>query len=208
MKLIFSELIHLKTKKQERNIWSLIKFFIALTAMVTVYSTLFHFLMIFENREFSWITGFYWTLTVMSTLGFGDITFQSDLGKLFSIVVLLSGTMFMLILLPFTFIQFFYAPWVEAQAAARAPRANSSASVACSSTGSSVVWVAGRSWPGKPLPTVPSTAVGTRVDKAWARKCATLVLPLVPVTPTMRIAIAAWPKKRAAISPAWRRRWR
>nr|MBF0222247.1 hypothetical protein [Desulfobulbaceae bacterium] len=36
--------------------------------------------MMYEGREFSWITGFYWTLTVMSTLGFGDITFQTDLG--------------------------------------------------------------------------------------------------------------------------------
>ena len=53
MRLILSELILLITKKQERNIWILIKFFIALTAMVTVYSVLFHFLMIFENREFS-----------------------------------------------------------------------------------------------------------------------------------------------------------
>jgi Trk K+ transport system NAD-binding subunit len=58
----------------------------------------------------------------MSTLGFGDITFQSDLGRLFSLVVLISGTLFLLVLLPFTFIQFFYAPWMEAQAAARVPR--------------------------------------------------------------------------------------
>jgi Trk K+ transport system NAD-binding subunit len=122
MKLIFSELIHLITKKQERNIWALIKFFIALIAMVTVYSILFHFLMIFENREFSWITGFYWTLTVMSTLGFGDITFATDLGKVFSIIVLMSGIVFLLTMLPFTFIQFFYLPWLEAQARARAPR--------------------------------------------------------------------------------------
>jgi Trk K+ transport system NAD-binding subunit len=122
MKLIFSELIHLITKKQERNIWSLVKFFLALIAMVTVYSILFHFLMIFENREFSWITGFYWTLTVMSTLGFGDITFASDLGKMFSIIVLMSGIVFLLTMLPFTFIQFFYLPWLDAQARARAPR--------------------------------------------------------------------------------------
>ena len=122
MKLLFSELIHLITRKQERNIWILIKFFIALIAMVTVYSILFHFLMIFENREFSWITGFYWTLTVMSTLGFGDITFASDLGKLFSIIVLMSGIVFLLTMLPFTFIQFFYLPWLEAQAKAKAPR--------------------------------------------------------------------------------------
>ena len=122
MKLLISELIHLITTKQERNIWILIKFFIVLIAMVTVYSVLFHFIMIFENRQFSWVTGFYWTLTVMSTLGFGDITFATDLGKVFSIIVLMSGIVFLLTMLPFTFIQFFYLPWLEAQARAKAPR--------------------------------------------------------------------------------------
>jgi Trk K+ transport system NAD-binding subunit len=78
--------------------------------------------MVFEGKEYSWITGFYWTLTVMSTLGFGDITFASDLGKVFSMVVLMSGIIFLLVMLPFTFIQFFYAPWLEAQSRARAPR--------------------------------------------------------------------------------------
>ena len=119
MKVIFSEILNLITKKQERNIWILSKFLFALIAMVTIYSILFHFLMIFENREFSWITGFYWTLTVMSTLGFGDITFATDLGKLFSIIVLISGIVFLLTMLPFTFIQFFYLPWLDAQAKAR-----------------------------------------------------------------------------------------
>ena len=122
MKIIFSEIFNLITKKQERNIWILTKFLIALIAMVSVYSILFHFLMIFENREFSWITGFYWTLTVMSTLGFGDITFSTDLGKLFSIIVLISGIVFLLTMLPFTFIQFFYLPWLDAQARARVIR--------------------------------------------------------------------------------------
>ncbi len=46
----------------------------------------------------------------MSTLGFGDITFHSDLGRLFSIVVLFSGIVFLLVMLPFTFIQFFTPP--------------------------------------------------------------------------------------------------
>ena len=100
----------------------LVKFVLILAAMITIYSILFHFLMLLENQKFSWITGFYWSLTVMSTLGFGDITFASDLGKAFSIVVLLSGLIFLLIMLPFTFIQFFYAPWLEAQKRARAPR--------------------------------------------------------------------------------------
>lgn len=122
MKLIFSELIYLITKKKERNIVLLTRFIVSLVVLVTVYSVLFHFLMIFENREFSWVTGFYWTLTVMSTLGFGDITFSTDLGRIFSIIVLMSGIVLLLTMLPFTFIQFFYLPWVEAQEKAKAPR--------------------------------------------------------------------------------------
>jgi Trk K+ transport system NAD-binding subunit len=78
--------------------------------------------MVFEDKKFSWVTGFYWTLTVMSTLGFGDITFTSDLGKIFSMFVLMSGIVFLLVMLPFTFIQFFYAPWLDAQSKARTPR--------------------------------------------------------------------------------------
>lgn len=58
----------------------------------------------------------------MSTLGFGDITFTSDLGKFFTLIVLMSGIIFLLIILPFTFIQFFYAPWLEEQNKAKAPR--------------------------------------------------------------------------------------
>jgi Trk K+ transport system NAD-binding subunit len=58
----------------------------------------------------------------MSTLGFGDITFTSDLGLVFSMVVLLTGIIFLLILLPFTVIRFFYAPWLESQAQLRTPR--------------------------------------------------------------------------------------
>lgn len=93
-----------------------------LTSIITTYSVLFHFLMLFEGKKYSWITGFYWTLTVMSTLGFGDITFKSDIGLIFSIVVLLTGIVYLLVMLPFTFIKFFYAPWLEVQSKARTPR--------------------------------------------------------------------------------------
>lgn len=117
---IFSHQFH--TRAAQRNLKALSKFLLALAALITLFSVLFHILMAWEGHRYSWLTGVYWTLTVMSTLGFGDITFQSDLGRAFSIVVLMSGTLFMLILLPFTFIQFFYAPWMESQAAALAPR--------------------------------------------------------------------------------------
>ncbi len=78
--------------------------------------------MVSEGQDHSWITGFYWTLTVMTTLGLGDITFQSDLGKIFSIVVMLSGVIFLLIMLPFTFVEFFYAPWLHAMSRYKTPR--------------------------------------------------------------------------------------
>jgi Trk K+ transport system NAD-binding subunit len=122
MKYMLGQFIHILTKRKERNVRMLVKFFLILMVMITTYSILFHFLMLLENQKFSWVTGFYWSLTVMSTLGFGDITFASDLGKVFSMIVLLSGLIFLLIMLPFTFIQFFYAPWLEAQKKARAPR--------------------------------------------------------------------------------------
>ncbi|HEX6307567.1 MAG TPA: NAD-binding protein [Longimicrobiales bacterium] len=108
---------------QRRNLRLLSRFLLFLAAMVALYSVLFHVLMQAEGQtEHSWLTGFYWTLTVMSTLGFGDITFESDIGRAFSVVVLISGVMFLLVVLPFTFIEFFYAPWLEAQRQRRAPR--------------------------------------------------------------------------------------
>jgi len=110
------------SRRGRRNMRVLLRFVLFLAAMIGVYSVLFHVLMEHEGQEHTWITGVYWTLTVMSTLGFGDITFHTDLGRIFSIMVLLSGTIFMLVLLPFTFIEFFYLPWMQAQAAARAPR--------------------------------------------------------------------------------------
>ncbi|GAB5561529.1 MAG: NAD-binding protein [Synoicihabitans sp.] len=112
----------LETRTSRQNLLALFKLLGVLALLVTAYSIIFHILMEMEGQHFSWMTGFYWTLTVMSTLGFGDITFSSDIGRLFSIVVLCTGVVFLLVLLPFTFIEFFYAPWMKAQAAARAPR--------------------------------------------------------------------------------------
>jgi voltage-gated potassium channel len=105
-----------------KNLAALTRFVLFLAAMITVYSIIFHVLMLREGQEHSWLTGFYWTLTVMSTLGFGDITFNSDLGRLFSMLVLISGVVFLLILMPFIVIKHFWAPFVEAQARNRTPR--------------------------------------------------------------------------------------
>ncbi len=114
-------LLFLQNQKARKNFATLAKFLVMLFLVVLLYSVLFHVIMIYEGRDFTLITGIYWALTVMTTLGFGDITFHSDLGRAFTIFVLLSGIIFMLVILPFTFIQFFYAPWLEVQEEARTP---------------------------------------------------------------------------------------
>ena len=112
----------LGAREMRRNFKALLNYLGVLGATVAVFSVLFHVIMLHEGQEHSWLTGAYWTLTVMTTLGFGDIVFQSDLGRVFSIVVLLSGIVMFLILLPFVFIRYFYGPWLEAQVRMRAPR--------------------------------------------------------------------------------------
>lgn len=114
--------IFMNHPQRRRNILLLVKLLALFVVLVIVFSALFHVFMAMEGRHYSWMTAIYWTLVVMSTLGFGDITFTSGLGQMFSIVVLLSGTVYLLMLLPFVFIQFVYLPWVEAMSAARAPR--------------------------------------------------------------------------------------
>lgn len=125
MKLLVPQLAYfLREGETRRNIRALLKVVALIVAIIAVFSVAFHVIMVrVEGRPHSWLTGVYWTLTVMSTLGFGDITFHSDLGRLFSMLVLLSGIVLLLIVLPFTFIRFFYAPWLEAQVRLRAPRA-------------------------------------------------------------------------------------
>lgn len=124
MKFLSSQIaFFLREKDARQNLRGLLKYVLFLLAVVALFTVLFHFLMIrFENQEHSWATGLYWTLTVMSTLGFGDITFHSDIGRMFSMIVLLSGIVLLLVVLPFTFIRLFYAPWLEARLKQRAPR--------------------------------------------------------------------------------------
>lgn len=123
MKSIAAQILILtRQRSSRRNLKALGKFIAVLIGMILTYTVIFHFIMDYEDQEHTLISGLYWTLVTMSTLGFGDITFESDLGRVFTIIVILSGTLFLLVLLPFTFIQFFYAPWMESQAQASVPQ--------------------------------------------------------------------------------------
>jgi voltage-gated potassium channel len=115
-------LSYLAAPEARRNARVLGMLLALLVVVVGACSGLFHLLMDREGQDHSWPTAVYWTLVTMSTLGFGDITFETDLGRTFSVVVLLSGSIFILVLLPFTFIQFIFVPWMEARQRARAPR--------------------------------------------------------------------------------------
>ncbi len=111
-----------KKENAQRNATRFMRFSLALLLLIVLYSVAFCFLMGMEGRSYSWVTGLYWTLTVMSTLGFGDITFVSDIGKLFSILVLVTGIIFLLVMLPYAFIEYVYSPWMEQQKKNRIPR--------------------------------------------------------------------------------------
>lgn len=108
--------------EQRRRRRTVITLTLVFVGLIAVFSAAFHEIMAYEGRSFSWPTSVYWTLTTMTTLGFGDITFESDLGRIFSIVVLLSGSTFLLVVLPFVFIQFVFVPWMNERDRRRAPR--------------------------------------------------------------------------------------
>ena len=93
MKYLSSQILaFLQQRGVRRNINYLKRFIGMLLLMIIGYSVLFHYIMAYEGRSFSWI------------------------------LVLLSGVIFFLVMLPFTFIQYFYAPWLEAQKKEQIPR--------------------------------------------------------------------------------------
>lgn len=123
MKFLGSQLSYFFANRRTKvNIKKLMKFVGVLLLMYVAYAVTFHYISLYEGHEHSWITGFYWVLVTMSTLGFGDIVFTSDLGRAYTMIVIFSGVLFLLVMLPFTFIEFFYAPWLKAQNQARAPK--------------------------------------------------------------------------------------
>ena len=128
MKFYSTQLAYLfEDKEARRNLVALSKYLIFLIGVVILLSVGFQLLMWHvEGQDHSWVSAFYWTLVTMSTLGFGDITFYTDVGRVYSMFVVGSGIVLLLIMLPFAFIRYFYAPWLEAQIHARAPRSVSS----------------------------------------------------------------------------------
>ncbi len=112
---------YIRDRIGEDNLKFVYRFFLVMMALILTYTILFHLLQEREGHVHTWFTGLYWTLTTMTTLGYGDITFQTDLGRIFTVCVLLTGMITLLIILPFAFIEFVYQPWMKAQSKSRAP---------------------------------------------------------------------------------------
>ena len=79
---------------------SIVAYIFIFSSLILVYSVVFLNLMrIYENRDFGLITAIYWVVVSMTTVGYGDIYFNSTAGHLFSIVVSLSGVFMIFALL-------------------------------------------------------------------------------------------------------------
>jgi len=80
------------------------------TFFVLLYSILFQYLMhTYENKDFSFVTSIYWVIVSMTTVGYGEIYFTTQIGQLFSALVALSGVMMIFALL----FPLVVTPWLE-----------------------------------------------------------------------------------------------
>jgi len=71
-------------RRVRRNVWALLKAVLFIIIVVMVYSILFHLIMVYvEGRPSSLFTGLYWTLTTMSTVGYGDAAQRRQFANLF-----------------------------------------------------------------------------------------------------------------------------
>jgi len=81
---------------------SLLIYVAATVLLVVVYSLIFIFLMVSaEGRSYTAVDAVYWVITTMTTQGVGDIVFVSSIGRIFAVLVELSGiVLFFAILIP------------------------------------------------------------------------------------------------------------
>ena len=79
-----------KQRNKRKNAVRFLRFGFILVLFVGCYMQFYMKLMSEElgGVNISWVESFYWVLTTMSTLGYGDITFKEDAGRLFSMMVM------------------------------------------------------------------------------------------------------------------------
>ncbi len=79
----------------EKKVKSIIFYLIAFIDFIFSYAAIFFGLMIiFEGTEVSLVTAVYWVIQTMTTVGYGDILLTTDILRVFSIIVQLTGILF------------------------------------------------------------------------------------------------------------------
>lgn len=78
--------------------------------LLLFYSALFVALMQnFEGKSYSIVDGLYWVISTITTVGYGDIYFTTTVGRIFSVVVMVSGVLYFFgFVLPYAIL-----PWAE-----------------------------------------------------------------------------------------------
>ncbi|OEU41686.1 potassium channel protein [Methanosarcina sp. Ant1] len=111
----FRKLIHKK-----HNIASKI----AAVLLFIIYFLIFEYLMVLENqpKNANIITAIYWATTTITTVGFGDVVFTSQAGRIFSIIMQILG----IILISGFLVNYVITPWMDRVIKFRLPRKVSS----------------------------------------------------------------------------------
>ena len=74
------------------NIWSLLKDRETRGVVVVVIFVLLSGMLFYHFAEgWTWIDSLYFSVTTLTTVGFGDVSPKTDLGKLFTIIYILTG---------------------------------------------------------------------------------------------------------------------
>lgn len=105
---------------QRRHVAFLRRYMAYFALVVVTCSALFHAAMFLEGQEHPWFIGPYWSISTMTTLGLGDVWFTQWPGLLLTSLTVLTGLVFMLVLLPLLLVQF--PQWVEARSVSRVLR--------------------------------------------------------------------------------------
>ncbi len=93
-------------------------------ALVIVYASIFLFLMNMEAQQIpeqmvhvNPVTAVYWVITTITAVGYGDVHFIEGVGRLFSVVVAISGVILLFALL----FPLVITPWIESRVKAALP---------------------------------------------------------------------------------------
>ncbi|MCQ1536839.1 potassium channel protein [Methanosarcina sp. KYL-1] len=88
--------------------------------MVLIYILLFEYLMIWENQpeNANAITAIYWATSTIATVGYGDVVFHSQIGRLFSVIVQVVG----IIMISGFLLSYIVMPWMDRTIKFRMPR--------------------------------------------------------------------------------------